>query len=66
MLKEYDLNRDFTIICKIGDTMEIDVIQKSLSWCPVLERIVVDSKERGNIEFKRLVEKYRCELGYLS
>ena len=64
MLREYRLNRDFTIVCEIGTKMSIKVIQESLEWKPVIEEVVVDSKEEGNLLFKRLVEKYRCELGY--
>lgn len=66
MLREYRLNRDFTVECEIGDKMSIKVIQESLEWKPVLESFEVDSKEQGNLLFKRLVEKYKSELGYWS
>lgn len=64
MLREYRLNRDFTIVCETGEKMGITVIQESLEWKPVLESVVVESKEDGNLLFKKLAEKYRCELGF--
>lgn len=59
-VKTYKLNKDFTVECVMGDTMEVRVIIESLPWRPVIEEVVgISCKEEGNRVFKEMVAKYR-------
>ena len=64
--KIYHLNRDFDIRCRSYDNGKrtVEVLALGLPFESVLESSEVYTPERGNIEFKRLCQKYKDGLAW--